>query len=112
MGVTRGFLASLVGVASKLRQPTVGSKPIPTAFLIPNMGRSPAARAADLKGTDSSALPCQVSVKSICEPPERRPTLGQGKEFEDSKVSAGGSEGRLQPCGDPGHACTEHYGMS
>ncbi|KAL4659563.1 neuron navigator 3 isoform X1 [Arapaima gigas] len=88
----------VVGVASKLRQPTVGSKPIPTAFLIPNMGRSPAARAADLKGTDSSALPCQVSVKSICEPPERRPTLGQGKEFEDSKVSAGGSEGRLQPC--------------
>uniref|UniRef100_A0A8C9RB84 Neuron navigator 3 n=1 Tax=Scleropages formosus TaxID=113540 RepID=A0A8C9RB84_SCLFO len=78
----------VVGVASKLRQPTVGSKPVPTAFLIPNLGRSPTSRASDHRGTDSSVFSCQVSMKSICEQPERRPPQGTGQEqeSEDSKI--------------------------
>uniref|UniRef100_A0A672R3C9 Neuron navigator 3 n=1 Tax=Sinocyclocheilus grahami TaxID=75366 RepID=A0A672R3C9_SINGR len=59
----------VVGVASKLRQPAVGSKPIHTALPIPNPGRSSMAhgltpRSSELRVTESSLLSCQLSLKT------------------------------------------------
>uniref|UniRef100_A0A8C0YCS2 Neuron navigator 3 n=1 Tax=Cyprinus carpio carpio TaxID=630221 RepID=A0A8C0YCS2_CYPCA len=59
----------VVGVASKLRQPAVGSKPIHTALPIPNPGRSSMAhgltpRSSQLRVTESSMLSCQLSLKT------------------------------------------------
>ncbi|XP_048011087.1 neuron navigator 3 isoform X12 [Megalobrama amblycephala] len=68
----------VVGVASKLRQPAVGSKPIHTALPIPNPGRSSMAhglapRSSELRVTESSMLSCQLSFKT--EIHDRRSTL-------------------------------------
>ncbi|XP_067284363.1 neuron navigator 3 isoform X1 [Pseudorasbora parva] len=68
----------VVGVASKLRQPAVGSKPIHTALPIPNPGRSSMAhglapRSSELRVPESSMLSCQLSFKT--EIHDRRPTL-------------------------------------
>uniref|UniRef100_A0A8C2DBA7 Neuron navigator 3 n=1 Tax=Cyprinus carpio TaxID=7962 RepID=A0A8C2DBA7_CYPCA len=59
----------VVGIASKLRQPAVGSKPIHTALPIPNPGRSSMAhgltpRSSELRVTESSLLSCQLSLKT------------------------------------------------
>ncbi|XP_057179559.1 neuron navigator 3 isoform X3 [Triplophysa rosa] len=88
----------VVGVASKLRQPAVGSKPIHTALPIPNPGRSSMAhgltpRSSDIRGTESSMLSCQLSLKtdimdrrttSVLAPAT---TLGRSsREAEESKI--------------------------
>ncbi|XP_039617653.1 neuron navigator 3 isoform X3 [Polypterus senegalus] len=80
----------VVGVASKLRQPAVGSKPVHTAIPIPNLGRTPVSRSylprtTELGGTDNSMLSCQLSLKSTCSFQERPPE-GRAKETEDSKI--------------------------
>uniref|UniRef100_A0A672LP98 Neuron navigator 3 n=1 Tax=Sinocyclocheilus grahami TaxID=75366 RepID=A0A672LP98_SINGR len=59
----------VVGVASKLRQPAVGSKPIHTALPIRNTGRSSMAhgltpRSSELRVTESSMLSCQLLLKT------------------------------------------------
>uniref|UniRef100_A0A673HA22 Neuron navigator 3 n=1 Tax=Sinocyclocheilus rhinocerous TaxID=307959 RepID=A0A673HA22_9TELE len=59
----------VVGIASKLRQPAVGSKPIHTALPIPNPERSSMAhgltpRSSELRVTESSLLSCQLSLKT------------------------------------------------
>nr|XP_055046737.1 neuron navigator 3 isoform X2 [Misgurnus anguillicaudatus] len=88
----------VVGVASKLRQPAVGSKPIHTALPILNPGRSSMAhglspRSSEIKGTDSSMLSCQLSLKT--EILDRRTTLmpapnmtlgRSSREAEESKI--------------------------
>ncbi|XP_073693894.1 neuron navigator 3 [Garra rufa] len=88
----------VVGVASKLRQPAVGSKPIHTALPIPNPGRSSMAhgltpRSSELRVTESSMLSCQLSLKMDIH--DRRSTLVPGpattlarssREAEESKI--------------------------
>lgn len=83
----------VVGVASKLRQPSVGSKPVHSALPIPNPGRTAAtrgymARTPELRGSDSPLLSsCQLSLKS--EYQERRTQQkqqGRSKETEESKI--------------------------
>lgn len=88
----------VVGVASKLRQPAVGSKPIHTALPIPNPGRSSMAhgltpRSSDIRGTESPMLSCQLSLKrdimdrrttSVLAPAS---TMGRSsREAEESKI--------------------------
>ncbi|XDV25164.1 hypothetical protein PO909_029129 [Leuciscus waleckii] len=73
-----GGTMPVVGVASKLRQPAVGSKPIHTALPILNPGRSSMAhglapRSSELRVTESSMLSCQLSFKT--EIHDRRSTL-------------------------------------
>uniref|UniRef100_A0A8C7ITX6 Neuron navigator 3 n=1 Tax=Oncorhynchus kisutch TaxID=8019 RepID=A0A8C7ITX6_ONCKI len=83
----------VVGVASKLRQPSVGSKPVHSALPIPNPGRTAAtrgymARTPELRGSESPLLSsCQLSLKS--EYQERRTQQkqqGRSKETEESKI--------------------------
>lgn len=88
----------VVGVASKLRQPAVGSKPIHTALPIPNPGRSNMAhgltpRSSELRVTESSMLSCQLSFKT--EIHDRRSSLvpapattlaRSSREAEESKI--------------------------
>ncbi|XP_050963086.1 neuron navigator 3 isoform X4 [Labeo rohita] len=88
----------VVGVASKLRQPAVGSKPIHTALPIPNPGRSSMAhgltpRSSELRVTESSMLSCQLSLKTDIH--DRRSTLvpapattlaRSSREAEESKI--------------------------
>ncbi|XP_042598179.1 neuron navigator 3 isoform X6 [Cyprinus carpio] len=88
----------VVGVASKLRQPAVGSKPIHTALPIPNPGRSSMAhgltpRSSQLRVTESSMLSCQLSLKT--ESHDRRSSLvpapatslaRSSREAEESKI--------------------------
>uniref|UniRef100_A0A8C1A3Q0 Neuron navigator 3 n=1 Tax=Cyprinus carpio carpio TaxID=630221 RepID=A0A8C1A3Q0_CYPCA len=88
----------VVGVASKLRQPAVGSKPIHTALPIPNPGRSSMAhgltpRSSQLRVTESSMLSCQLSLKT--EIHDRRSSLvpapattlaRSSREAEESKI--------------------------
>lgn len=86
----------VVGVASKLRQPGVGSKPIHTALPIPNPGRSSMAhgpRNSDIRGTESSMLSCQLSLKTdimdrrTTSVPAPATTLGRSsREAEESKI--------------------------
>lgn len=81
----------VLGVASKLRQPAVGSKPVHTALPIPNLGpagsQQYSPKSLDLTGTDSSMLSCQLTLKSACDFGERRALQGKTQEIEDSKVS-------------------------
>lgn len=81
----------VVGVASKLRQPGGGSKPIHTAIPIPSLGRAAVSqphlqRTLEMRGTDNSMMSCQLSLKSICDFREKKEPQGKTKEAEDSKV--------------------------
>ncbi|XP_058164451.1 neuron navigator 3 isoform X4 [Dasypus novemcinctus] len=80
----------VLGVASKLRQPAVGSKPVHTALPIPNLGTTGSqhcsSRPLELPGTESSMLSCQITLKSTCEFGEEKALQGKAKETEDSKI--------------------------
>ncbi|XP_049739901.1 neuron navigator 3 isoform X7 [Elephas maximus indicus] len=80
----------VLGVASKLRQPAVGSKPVHTAPPIPNLGTTGSqhcsSRPLELTGTESSMLSCQLTLKSTCEFGEKKSLQGKAKETEDSKI--------------------------
>ncbi|XP_013373262.1 PREDICTED: neuron navigator 3 isoform X6 [Chinchilla lanigera] len=80
----------VLGVASKLRQPAVGSKPLHTALLIPNLG-TPASQhyssgPLELAEAESSMLSCQLALKSTCESGEKKSLQRKAKEKEDSKI--------------------------
>lgn len=81
----------VLGVASKLRQPAVGSKPVHTALPIPNLGTAGSQqyspKSLELTGAESSMLSCQLTFKSTCDFGERRALQGKTQEIEDSKVS-------------------------
>lgn len=81
----------VLGVASKLRQPAVGSKPVHTALPIPNLGpagsQQYSPKSLELTGAESSMLSCQLTLKSTCDFGERRALQGKTQEIEDSKVS-------------------------
>nr|XP_013802890.1 PREDICTED: neuron navigator 3 [Apteryx mantelli mantelli] len=80
----------VLGVASKLRQPAVGSKPVHTALPIPSLGTPAAqqysAKSLELTGAESSMLSCQLTLKSTCDFGERRTLQGKTQEIEDSKI--------------------------
>ncbi|XP_069714102.1 neuron navigator 3 isoform X3 [Phaenicophaeus curvirostris] len=80
----------VLGVASKLRQPAVGSKPVHTALPIPNLGPSGSQqyspKSLELTGAESSMLSCQLALKSTCDFGERRALQGKTQEIEDSKI--------------------------
>ncbi|XP_064365505.1 neuron navigator 3 isoform X5 [Dromaius novaehollandiae] len=80
----------VLGVASKLRQPAGGSKPVHTALPIPSLGTPAAqqysARSLELTGAESSMLSCQLALKSTCDFGERRTLQGKTQEIEDSKI--------------------------
>ncbi|XP_005629232.1 neuron navigator 3 isoform X2 [Canis lupus baileyi] len=80
----------VLGVASKLRQPAVGSKPVHTALPIPNLGTTGSqpysSRPLELTETESSMLSCQLTLKSTCEFGEKKPLQEKAKETEDSKI--------------------------
>lgn len=82
----------VVGVASKLRQPSaVGTKPVHTALPIPSAVRAAAsqgymARQQELKtGDGAPGLSCQLSIKSEYQQ-ERRPEGKSRAETEQSKI--------------------------
>nr|XP_040136216.1 neuron navigator 3 isoform X5 [Ictidomys tridecemlineatus] len=80
----------VLGVASKRRQPAVGSKPVHTALPIPNLGTTGSqhysSRSLELAETESSMLSCQLTLKSTCEFGEKKSLQGRSKEKEDSKI--------------------------
>ncbi|XP_059328342.1 neuron navigator 3 isoform X2 [Ammospiza nelsoni] len=80
----------VLGVASKLRQPAVGSKPVHTALPIPNLGPAGSQRyspkSLELTGAESSMLSCQLTLKSTCDFGERKTLQGKTQEIEDSKI--------------------------
>ncbi|XP_072580541.1 neuron navigator 3 isoform X5 [Vulpes vulpes] len=80
----------VLGVASKLRQPAVGSKPVHTALPIPNLGTTGSqpysSRPLELTETETSMLSCQLTLKSTCEFGEKKPLQEKAKETEDSKI--------------------------
>ncbi|XP_070310346.1 neuron navigator 3 isoform X7 [Odocoileus virginianus] len=80
----------VLGVASKLRQPAVGSKPVHTALLIPSLGTTESQRSSsrplELTELESSVLSCQLAFKSNCEFAEKKLLQGEAKETEDSKI--------------------------
>ncbi|XP_058597930.1 neuron navigator 3 isoform X6 [Neofelis nebulosa] len=80
----------VLGVASKLRQPAVGSKPTHTALLIPNLGTTGSqpysSRPLELTEPESSMLSCQLTLKATCEFGEKKPLQEKAKETEDSKI--------------------------
>ncbi|XP_009461449.1 PREDICTED: neuron navigator 3 isoform X3 [Nipponia nippon] len=80
----------VLGVASKLRQPAVGSKPVHTALPIPNLGpagsQQYSPKSLELTGAESSMLSCQLTLKSTCDFAERRALQGKTQEIEDSKI--------------------------
>nr|XP_021141164.1 neuron navigator 3 isoform X9 [Columba livia] len=80
----------VLGVASKLRQPAVGSKPVHTALPIPNLGTAGSQqyspKSLELTGAESSMLSCQLTFKSTCDFGERRALQGKTQEIEDSKI--------------------------
>ncbi|XP_062373940.1 neuron navigator 3 [Sardina pilchardus] len=102
----------VVGVASKLRQPSVGSRPVHTAHPMPNLGRSGAgsgsgvgvgvsggvgmaqgyhapgrAPSAEVRSGESPLLSsCQLSLKGQ-EYQERRTPPARSRESEESKIS-------------------------
>ncbi|XP_034500389.1 neuron navigator 3 isoform X3 [Ailuropoda melanoleuca] len=81
---------SVLGVASKLRQPAVGSKPVHTALPIPNLGTAGSqpysTRPLELTEAESSMLSCQLTLNSTCEFGEKKPLQEKAKETEDSKI--------------------------
>ncbi|XP_074868597.1 neuron navigator 3 isoform X5 [Carettochelys insculpta] len=80
----------VLGVASKLRQPAVGSKPVHTALPIPNLGTTGSqqysSKSLELTGAESSMLSCQLTLKSTCDFGEKKTLQGKTKETEDSKI--------------------------
>ncbi|XP_072829458.1 neuron navigator 3 isoform X2 [Vicugna pacos] len=80
----------VLGVASELRQPAVGSKPVHTALPIPNLGTTGSqhcsSRPLELTETESSMLSCQLTLHSTCEFEEKKLLQGKTKETEDSKI--------------------------
>uniref|UniRef100_A0A663EVT9 Neuron navigator 3 n=1 Tax=Aquila chrysaetos chrysaetos TaxID=223781 RepID=A0A663EVT9_AQUCH len=80
----------VLGVASKLRQPAVGSKPVHTALPIPSLGpagsQQYSPKSLELTGAESSMLSCQLTLKSTCDFGERRALQGKTQEIEDSKI--------------------------
>ncbi|XP_075284025.1 neuron navigator 3 isoform X3 [Opisthocomus hoazin] len=80
----------VLGVASKLRQPAVGSKPVHTALPIPSLGPADSQqfspKSLELTGAESSMLSCQLTLKSTCDFGERRALQGKTQEIEDSKI--------------------------
>ncbi|XP_076409996.1 neuron navigator 3 isoform X3 [Peromyscus maniculatus bairdii] len=80
----------VLGVASKLRQPAVGSKPVHTALPIPNLGLSLSqhcpSRPLEFATPGCSTLSCQLTLKSTCEFGERKALQRAAKEREDSKI--------------------------
>ncbi|KAL9854306.1 neuron navigator 3 isoform 4-T4 [Geothlypis trichas] len=80
----------VLGVASKLRQPAVGSKPVHTALPIPNLGpagsQKYSPKSLELTGAESSMLSCQLTLKSTCDFGERKTLQGKTQEIEDSKI--------------------------
>ncbi|KAM4749505.1 neuron navigator 3 isoform 2-T2 [Rhinophrynus dorsalis] len=81
---------SALGVASKLRQPAVGSKPIHTALPIPHVGRTVSqhypSRSLERTRADKSMNSCQLTLKSSCDFDEKKTLQGNLKETEDSKI--------------------------
>ncbi|XP_035383920.1 neuron navigator 3 isoform X2 [Electrophorus electricus] len=53
----------VVGVASKLRQPAVGSRPVHTALPIPNPGRVAVDQGPGARGPETAQLTCQLALK-------------------------------------------------
>ncbi|KAK5610216.1 hypothetical protein CRENBAI_009151 [Crenichthys baileyi] len=85
----------VVGVASKLRQPSVvGTKPVHTALPIPSAVRAATsqsfvARQQELRASDgATALNCQLSVRSEYQQ-ERMPGGKSRAETEESKICKG-----------------------
>ncbi|XP_039917123.1 neuron navigator 3 isoform X6 [Hirundo rustica] len=80
----------VLGVASKLRQPAVGSKPVHTALPIPNLGptgsQKYSPKSLELTGAESPMLSCQLTLKSTCDFGERKMLQGKTQEIEDSKI--------------------------
>ncbi|XP_018111418.1 neuron navigator 3 isoform X1 [Xenopus laevis] len=80
---------SVVGVASKLRQPAVGSKPIHTALPIPHVGKTISqqylSKSLELGKAGKSINTCQLTLKSSCELEDKH-LQGSIKETEDSKI--------------------------
>ncbi|XP_039242689.1 neuron navigator 3 isoform X4 [Pipra filicauda] len=80
----------VLGVASKLRQPAGGSKPVHTALPIPNLGPASSQKYSpksfELTGAESSILSCQLTLKSTCDFGERKALQGKTQEIEDSKI--------------------------
>ncbi|XP_031205665.1 neuron navigator 3 isoform X5 [Mastomys coucha] len=80
----------VLGVASKLRQPAVGSKPVHTALPIPNLGisvsQSCSSRPLEIATPERSMLSCQLTLKSTCDFGEKKALQGTAKEIEDSKI--------------------------
>ncbi|XP_038009348.1 neuron navigator 3 isoform X3 [Motacilla alba alba] len=80
----------VLGVASKLRQPAVGSKPVHTALPIPNLGptgsQKYSPKSLELTGAENSMLSCQLTLKSTCDFGERKTLQGKTQEIEDSKI--------------------------
>nr|XP_016849256.1 PREDICTED: neuron navigator 3 isoform X4 [Anolis carolinensis] len=80
----------VLGVASKLRQPPMGSKPVHTAHPIPNLGTSGSqqysSKSVELPRAESSMLSCQFALKSACDFGEVKALQGKTKETEDSKI--------------------------
>lgn len=82
----------VLGVASKLRQAPIGSKPVHTALPIPNIGTSGSqqysSKSLELPRAESSMLSCQLTLKSACDFGAVKTLQGKTKETEDSKVSS------------------------
>ncbi|XP_044311352.1 neuron navigator 3 [Varanus komodoensis] len=80
----------VLGVASKLRQPPIGSKPVHTAHPIPNLGTSGpqqySSKSLELPRAESSMLACQFTLKSACDFGEAKALQGKTKDTEDSKI--------------------------
>lgn len=80
----------VLGVASKLRQPAVGSKPVHTALPIPNLGirvsQPCSSRPLEFATPECFMLSCQLTLKSTCEFGEKKALQRAAKEREDSKV--------------------------
>ncbi|KAM8974743.1 neuron navigator 3 isoform 2-T2 [Pelodytes ibericus] len=81
---------SALGVASKLRQPAVGSKPIHTALPMPHVGRTMSqqypSRTLELTRADKSMHSCQRALKSSCDFEEKKLFQGNVKEAQDRKI--------------------------
>ncbi|XP_054029904.1 neuron navigator 3 isoform X1 [Dryobates pubescens] len=80
----------VLGVASKLRQPAGGSKPVHTALPIPSLGpagsQQYSPKSLELTGAEGSMLSCQLTLKPTCTFGERRGLQGKTQEMEDSKI--------------------------
>lgn len=90
----------VVGVASKLRQPsTVGTKPVHTALPIPSAVRAATsqgymARQQELRaGEGAPGLSCQLSIKSEYQQ-ERTPEGKSRAEMEESKICKVSGDGQ------------------